>query len=91
MKKAKVLASITADTSMIESKISVLLEVLPEHIPDELLGMIASLGGDIIFVNGAPTVGASGAFDIVYTLDFDSTAYSEVMSAARTFKINLTH
>jgi hypothetical protein len=35
MKKAKMLASITADTSRIESKISALLEVLPEHVTDE--------------------------------------------------------
>lgn len=91
MKKAKMLASITADTSRIESKISALLEVFPEHVPDKLIDMITSLTGDVRFVNDPPAVGASGAFDIIYTLDFDPTTYSEVMSAARALKINIAH
>lgn len=91
MKKAKVLASITADTSRIESKISALLEVLPENIPDELIDMVTRLIGEIRFVNDPPAVGAGSPFDILYTLDFDPTAYSEVMAAAGALKANVAH
>lgn len=91
MKKAKMLASITADTSRIESKISALLEVLPEHIPDEILGILPRLTNKIILVNGPVTVAADGSFDIVHAMDFDSTTYDEVMAAARAFKFNLAH
>ncbi|ENV4610216.1 TPA: hypothetical protein ACHJ3T_004920, partial [Escherichia coli] len=91
MKKAKMLASIAADTSRIESKISALLEVLPEHVPDKLVDMVAGLICDIRFVNDPPAVGTSGSFDILYVLDFDPAAYSEVMAAARAFKVNLVH
>lgn len=91
MKKAKLLASITADTSRIEGKISALLEVLPEHIPDKLIDMVTRLIGDIRFVNDSPAVGTGGSFDIIYTLDFDTTTYSEVMAAAGALKVNLAH
>nr|WP_323115664.1 hypothetical protein [Klebsiella variicola] len=91
MKKAKMLASITADTSRIESKISALLEVLPENVPDKLIDMATCLIGDIRFVNDPPAVGTGGSFDILYTLDFDSAAYSEVMAAAGALKVNLAH
>lgn len=91
MGKPKILVSITADTSMMESKISALLEVLPEHIPDELLCMVTGLVSDVVFVNRPPAVGAGGAFDVTYTLDFARAAYSEVLAAARAFKFNLAH
>ncbi|HAT3770920.1 TPA: hypothetical protein I8627_003797 [Citrobacter freundii] len=91
MGKPKMLASITADTSMMESKIPALLEVLPEHVPDDLLCMITSLLSDIVFVNSSPTIGAGGAFNIIYTLDFNAATYSQVMSAAKAFKGNITH
>lgn len=91
MKKAKMLASITADTSRIESKVSALLEMLPEHIPDKLLGMFTSLTGDVCFVDDSSAVGTGSTIDIVYTLDFDPTAYSQIIAAARALKFNLAH
>ncbi len=91
MGKPKMLASIVADTSMMESKISALLEVLPEHVPDELLSMITGLFSNIVFVNSSPAIGAGGSFNIVYALDFNAATYSQVMAAARAFKGNITH
>ncbi|AJA97786.1 hypothetical protein PPF30_22435 [Klebsiella variicola] len=91
MKKAKVLASITADTSRIESKISELLEVLPEHVPDKLIDMVKCLIVNVRFVNDPPAVGAGGSLNILYTLDFDLTEYSEILAAARALKVNLAH
>ncbi|AZR64356.1 hypothetical protein SB6095_05259 [Klebsiella quasivariicola] len=91
MKKAKMLASITADTSRIESKMSALLEVLPEHVTDEVLCILSRLTNEIILVNGPVAIAADGSFNIVHVMDFDSTAYNEVMSAARAFKFNLAH
>ena len=91
MKNAKMLALITADTSRIESKISALLEVLPEHVTDEFLGVLSRLANEIILVNGSVTVATDGSFNVVHAMDFDTTAYDEVMSAARAFKFNLAH
>lgn len=91
MKNAKMLALITADTSRIESKISALLEVLPEHVTDEVLGVLSRLANEIILVNGSVTVATDGSFNVVHVMDFDTTAYDEVMSAARAFKFNLAH
>ncbi|EIY2677740.1 TPA: hypothetical protein MDT59_001911 [Klebsiella pneumoniae] len=91
MKNAKMLALITADTSRIESKISALLEVLPEHVTDEVLGVLSRLANEIILVNGSVTVATDGSFNVVHAMDFDTTAYDEVMSAARAFKFNLAH
>lgn len=91
MKKTKMLASITADTSRIESKITGLLEMFPEHIPDEILGIFSRLTNEVILVNGSVTVATDGSFNVVYAMDFDTTAYDEVMSAARAFKFNLAH
>ncbi|HDR2710777.1 hypothetical protein RZP48_01985 [Enterobacter asburiae] len=85
------LASISADTSILKAKSQKLLEMFPEHIPDQLLCMISSLLSDIVFVDGPPAVSAGGAFNIVYALDFNTAAYSQVMAAARTLKINPTH
>ncbi|BAS41074.1 hypothetical protein AB28_5596 [Raoultella ornithinolytica 2-156-04_S1_C2] len=85
------LALITADTSRIESKISALLEVLPEHVTDEVLGVLSRLANEIILVNGSVTVATDGSFNVVHAMDFDTTAYDEVMSAARAFKFNLAH
>lgn len=91
MKNAKMLALITADTSRIESKISALLEVLPEHVTDEVLGVLSRLANEIILVNGSVTVATDDSFNVVHAMDFDTTAYDEVMSAARAFKFNLAH
>ena len=91
MKNAKMLALITADPSRIESKISALLEVLPEHVTDEVLGVLSRLANEIILVNGSVTVATDGSFNVVHAMDFDTTAYDEVMSAARAFKFNLAH
>ncbi|MGS3448547.1 hypothetical protein ACB376_11145 [Klebsiella electrica] len=91
MKKAKLLASITADTSRIESKISALLEVLPEHVTDEILSVFSRLANEVILVNGPVAIAADGSLNIVHSLDFDPTAYNEIMSAARAFKFNLAH
>ncbi|HBU2832605.1 TPA: hypothetical protein ACHVVP_004665 [Klebsiella pneumoniae] len=91
MKKAKVLASITADTSRIESKISELLEVLPEHVPDKLIDMVKRLIVNVRFVNDSPAVSAGSSLNILYTLDFDLTEYSEILAAARALKVNLAH
>lgn len=91
MGKPKMLASIAADTSMMESKISALIEVLPEHVPDELLCMITCLFSDIVFVNSSPTIGTGGTFNIVYALDFNAATYSQVMTTARAFKTNVAH
>ncbi|ALR75819.1 hypothetical protein AO703_05725 [[Enterobacter] lignolyticus] len=85
------LVRVSADTSILKEKADALLEMFPEHIPDQLLCMISSLLSDIVFVNGPPAVSTGGAFNIVYALDFNTAAYSQVMAAARTLKINLTH
>ncbi|RNT39167.1 hypothetical protein B9059_015680 [Enterobacter roggenkampii] len=85
------LVRVSADTSILKEKVDALLEMFPEHIPDQLLCMISSLLSDIVFVNGPPAVSTCGAFNIVYALDFNTAAYSQVMAAARTLKINLTH
>ena len=91
MKKAKVLAPITADTSRIESKISELLEGLPEHVPDKLIDMVKCLIVNVRFVIDPPAVGAGGSLNILYTLDFDLTEYSEILAAAKALKVNLAH
>ncbi|CAH0199153.1 hypothetical protein SRABI13_01684 [Erwinia aphidicola] len=80
------LASIKADTSGIERKLQALLELLPEHIPDQFGSMLSDLVDDIILVNGTPAVAAGGSFDIVCVADFSGTAYDKVMAAARAFK-----
>ena len=85
------LVRVSADTSILKEKVDALLEMFPEHIPDQLLCMISSLLSDIVFVNGPPAVSTGGAFNIVYALDFNTAAYSQVMATARTLKINLTH
>ena len=85
------LACVSADTSILKEKVDALLEVLPEHVPDDLLSLITSLLSDIVFVNSSPTIGTGGAFNIVYTLDFNAATYSQVMAAARAFKGNITH
>lgn len=85
------LVRVSADTSILKEKVDALLEMFPEHIPDQLLCMISSLLSDIVFVNGPPAVSTGGAFNIVYALDFNTAAYIQVMAAARTLKINLTH
>lgn len=87
----KMPASISMDTSILEEKIHMLLEVLPEHIPDKLLDMVTGLLSNIVFMNFPSTVSTGGTFDIVCVLDFDATAYSQIMSAARAFKTNLAH
>ncbi|WP_370559407.1 hypothetical protein NMD70_06630 [Edwardsiella tarda] len=91
MEQEKTLASVTADTSRIQEKLNALLEVLPEHVPNELFSIIFSLLGDVILVDSSPTVSAGGSINIVYALDFDTTAYNEVMAASRAFKINFAH
>lgn len=91
MEPKKMLVSISADTSILEEKIKSLFEVLPEHIPDEFFRMISGLPGDIVFANSSPAIGTGGAFDIIYTLDFDAAAYGQIMTAARAFKGNITH
>ncbi len=85
------LACISADTSILKEKVHALLEVLPEHIPDELLSMITGLLSDIVFVNCSPTIGTGATFNIVYALDFNTATYSQVMTTARAFKTNLAH
>lgn len=87
----KMPASISMDTSILEDKIYMLLEVFPESIPDKLLGIVTGLLNDIVFMNFPSTVSTGSTFDIVYALDFDATAYSQIMSAARAFKTNLAH
>lgn len=91
MEKENMLVSITADTSMVEKKLGLLLEVLPEHVSDEFLSVISGLLNDVVFVNYPITVGAGGTLNFVCTLDFDAAAYDQVMAAARTFKANVTH
>lgn len=85
------LASIKADTSRIEGKIQELFEMLPEHIPDELLSILSGLADNVIFVNDSATVITDGVFDIVYALDFSPTAYNEVMTAIRALKTDVAH
>ncbi|MCE2003126.1 hypothetical protein LWT89_18070 [Enterobacter asburiae] len=91
METKKILASISADTSILNDKLQALLEVLPEHVPDELLSMITGLLSDIVFVNSSPTTGTGGTFNIVYALDFNAATYSQVMTTARAFKTNVAH
>lgn len=85
------LASIIADTSRIESKISELFEVLPKHVPDDFLSILPGLTDSIIFANSPFAVNANAPVDIVYALNFDLVAYCEVMSASRTFKPDVAH
>ncbi|EAA5550918.1 hypothetical protein ZY50_13390 [Salmonella enterica subsp. enterica] len=91
METKKILASISADTSILNDKLQALLEVLPEHVPDELLSMITGLLSDIVFVNSSSTIGTSGTLNIVYAVDFNTATYSQVMTTARAFKTNLAH
>ena len=85
------LACVSADTSILKEKVDALLEVLPDHVPDELLSMIARLLSDIVFVNSSATIGTGGTFNIVYALDFNAAEYSQVMTTARALKTNLAH
>lgn len=87
----KMLASISADTSLIEEKLNRLFEVFPEHFSDEFLGMVSGLLNNVVFVNGSVAVGAGGSFDVVCVFDFDAAPYDQVMTAARAFKTNLAH
>jgi hypothetical protein len=87
----KMLASISADTSLIEEKLNRLFEVFPKHFSDELLGMVSGLLNHLVFVDGPVAVGAGGTLDIVCIFDFDSAAYDQIMTAARAFKVDLTH
>jgi hypothetical protein len=91
VKNIKMLANVSADTSILKERVDALLEVLPEHVPDEFLSMITGLPGDIVFVNSPPAVSTVGAFNIIYTLDFNTAAYSQIIAAAGTLKTNLTH
>lgn len=79
------------DTCLIDKKRQELPEVLAGALPDKLSGMFASLVDNIILVNGSPTSLAGSIFDIVYTLNFDTTIYDQVLAAARTFKANFAH
>ncbi|MDV0593029.1 hypothetical protein RZP54_29425, partial [Raoultella ornithinolytica] len=58
---------------------------------DEVLGVLSRLANEIILVNGSVTVATDGSLNVVHAMDFDTTAYDEVMSAARAFKFNLAH
>lgn len=87
----KKLASISADTSRIEEKLNRLLEVFPEHFPDELFGMVSGLLNNVVFVNDPVAAGAGGTLNAVCIIDFDSAAYDQVMTATRAFKADLTH
>jgi hypothetical protein len=87
----KMLAFISADTSLIEEKLNRLFEVFPKHFSDELLGMVSGLLNNVVFVNGPVAVGAGGALDIVCVFDFDAASYDQVMTAAGAFKTNLAH
>ena len=87
----KMQASISADTSLIEKKMSCLLEMFPNHFSGELYRMVSGLLNNVVFVNGPIAVRASGSLDIVCVLDFDAAAYDQVMTAARAFKADLTH
>lgn len=91
VKNKEMLACVSADTSILKEKIDALLEVLPEHVPDELLSMITGLFSDIVFVNSSPTIGTGGPFNIVYALDFNAATYSQVLTTAGAFKTNLAH
>lgn len=87
----KILASITADTSLIEEKLNRLLEVFPKHFSDELLRMVSGLLDNVILVNGPAAARACSTLDIVCVLDFDSATYDQIMTAAGAFKADLTH
>ncbi|WP_190311405.1 hypothetical protein [Pantoea sp. F_18] len=89
--KKEVVTSVSADFRLIEEKINHLLEVFPEHFSDEFFSVISGLLNNVIFVNHSLTVCAGGSFDVVCIFDFDTTAYDEVMAAARALKVNLTH
>lgn len=91
METQKMLASISADTSLIEEKLNLLFEVFPEHFPDQFLGVVSGLINNVVFVNDSVAVSASGSLDVVCTLDFDVAAYDQVMTAARAFKAHVTH
>ncbi|TPG62575.1 hypothetical protein EAH77_08780 [Ewingella americana] len=60
------LASISADTSLIEEKLERLLEVFPDHISDELFGMATGLLNKIVLMNSPIAVIASSPFNILY-------------------------
>ncbi len=64
------LASVSVDASMLEAKIQALLEVLPEHVPDELLSIISGLFSDIVSVNSSPTIGTDAAVNILVSQQF---------------------
>ena len=85
------LTSISVDISLVEEKLNRLLEVFPEHFPDELLGMISGLLNNVVFVNGYVAASTGGTLNAVCICDFDSAAYDQVMTAARAFKADLTH
>ena len=87
MKNGEQLASLSMDTSEIQSKLNGLFEVLPESIPDEFRSMIFGLLSNVILVNDAAAIGAGCPLDVVYALDFDTAAYDKILSAARALKI----
>jgi hypothetical protein len=91
MEAKNMLASLKVDTSRIEAKINSLLEVFPEGRLEHLLDLFPCLLDKIVFVDSSVAVVTRGSFDIVYTLDFDAAAYSQIMTTAGTLKAYLTH
>lgn len=87
----KMLASISADTSLIKEKLNRLFEMLSNHFSDELRSMVSCLLNNVVFVNGSVAVRADGPLEVVCILDFDAAAYDQIMTPARTFKAELTH
>lgn len=87
----KMLASISADISLIKEKLNRLLEMLSNHFSDELLSMVSGLLNNVVFVNCSVAVRAGGPLDVVCILDFDAAAYDQIMTAARACKADLAH
>ncbi len=86
------LASIKVDTSMIERKTQKLLEMLPEHIPNQVSRMLSELVDNVVLVNNSPAIAAGGSFDVICFADFDGAIYNKVLSAARALKVSgITH
>ena len=62
-----------------------------EEISDEYRGMFTGLLDDVILMDSAPAVSASGAGNIVHIVDFCSGVYGEIVITARAFKWNVAH
>ncbi|ENZ0271315.1 hypothetical protein ACGABU_003481 [Morganella morganii] len=89
--KSQLLVSVKFDTSKVDKKLKEIQSKFPEGVFECFGDVVSGLLSEVILSDVSSAGGALGVSEVVYTLDFDPRAYDKILSAARAFKVNLTH